>query len=91
MKKTGQWKENLVASLEIPRDLAMKETVVTITGKNQAIVCNYRSILKFETEEIILLTFRGKLKISGKRLRIPMYTPEEMHIQGVIAEIILER
>ena len=25
MKKMGQWKENLVTSLEIPRDLAMKE------------------------------------------------------------------
>ena len=33
MKKMGQWKENLVTSLEIPRDLAMKETVFTVTGK----------------------------------------------------------
>lgn len=91
MKKIGQWKEDLVTSLEIPRDLAMKETIVTITGRHQAVVCNYRSILKYESEEIVLLTFRGKLKIRGKRLRIPMYTPEEMYIQGVITEIILER
>ena len=28
--RTG--KENLVTSLEIPRDLAMKETVFTVTG-----------------------------------------------------------
>ena len=44
MKKMGQWKENLVTSLEIPRDLAMKETVFTVTGKHQAVVCNYRSV-----------------------------------------------
>ena len=37
MKKMGQWKENLVTSLEIPRDLAMKETVFTVTGKHQAV------------------------------------------------------
>lgn len=90
MKKTERWKENLVTSLEIPRDLAMKETVITVTGKSVAVVWNYRSILKYEKEEIILLTFRGKLKICGKRLRIPVYTPEEMHIQGLITEVVLE-
>ena len=79
MKKMGQWKENLVTSLEIPRDLAMKETVFTVTGKHQAVVCNYRSVLRY-----------GKLRIQGKRLKIPMYTPEEMYIEGVITEIILE-
>ena len=91
MKKMGQWKENLVTSLEIPRDLAMKETVFTVTGKHQAVVCNYRSVLRYEKEEIILLTFQGKTSNTGeKRLRIPMYTPEEMYIEGVITEIILE-
>lgn len=91
MKKIGQWKEDLVTSLEIPRDLAMKETIVTVTGRHQVVVCNYRSILRYEKEEIILLTFRGKLQIRGKRLQISLYTPEEMYIQGVILEIILER
>lgn len=91
MKKIGQWKEDMITSLEIPRDLAMKETVLTVTGRHQVIVCNYRSVLRYEEEEIILLTFRGKLQIRGKRLRIPVYTPEEMYIEGVITEIILER
>lgn len=91
MKKIGQWKEDMITSLEIPRDLAMKETVLTVTGRHQVIVCNYRSVLRYEEEEIILLTFRGRLQIRGKRLRIPVYTPEEMYIEGVITEIILER
>ena len=91
MKKIGQWKEDMITSLEIPRDLAMKETVLTVTGRHQVIVCNYRSVLRYEEEEIILLTFRGKLQIRGKRLRIPVYTPEEMYIEGVITELILER
>lgn len=90
MKKMGNWKENLVTSLEIPRDLAMKEPVVTITGGHQLSVCNYKSVLRYESEEIILQTFHGKLKIRGKRLLIPRYTPEEMEIQGRITEIFLE-
>lgn len=66
MKKMEQWKENLVTSLEIPRDLAMKETVFTVTGKHQAVVCNYRSVLRYEKEEIILLTFRGNFEYREK-------------------------
>ncbi len=91
MKKIGQWKEDMITSLEIPRDLALRETVITVTGRHQVIVCNYRSVLRYEEEELILLTFRGRLQIRGKRLRIPVYTPEEMYIEGVITEIILER
>lgn len=91
MKKIGQWKEDMITSLEIPRDLAMKETVITVTGRYQVIVCNYRSVLRYEEGEIILLTFRGRLQIRGKKLQIPMYTSEEMYIEGVITEIILER
>ena len=91
MKKIGQWKEDMITSLEIPRDLAMKETVITVTGRHQVIVCNYRSVLRYEEEKIILLTFRGRLQIRGKKLQIPIYTPEEMYIEGVITEIILER
>ena len=91
MKKIGQWKEDMITSLEIPRDLAMKETVITVTGRHQVIVCNYRSVLRYEEGKIILLTFRGRLQIRGKKLQIPMYTSEEMYIEGVITEIILER
>ena len=91
MKKIGQWKEDMITSLEIPRDLAMKETVITVTGRHQVIVCNYRSVLRYEEDEIILRTVRGRLQIRGKKLQIPIYTPEEMYIEGVITEIILER
>ena len=66
MKKMGQWKENLVTSLEIPRDLAMKETVFTVTGKHQAVVFNYRSVLRYEKEEIIT-DFSGETSNTGKK------------------------
>ena len=33
MKKKGSLKEHLVTALEVPRDLAYKEPIITITGK----------------------------------------------------------
>lgn len=90
-KKRESFRENLVTALEVPRDLACKETVVTITGRKQAVIENYRSILKFTGEEIIVSTFSGKLTITGKRLEIPWYTAEEMVIKGCICRVTPEQ
>lgn len=89
-KERKNWRENLVTSLEVPGDLAMKETIVTLTGRSHAVICNYKSILRYHQEEIIVLGFYGKVVIRGKRLMIPKYTPEEMQIQGMISEIVME-
>lgn len=91
MKKRNRWKENLVTALEVPRDLAYRDAIITVTGKNLAIIENYRSILRYTREEIIVLTLRGKVTICGQRLEIPCYTPEEMQITGCISGIFLER
>ena len=71
MQKRYQWKDNLLSVLEVPGDLAEKETVVTITGKNQAVIENYKSLLRYTKEEIIILTFRGKITLQGSNLEIP--------------------
>ena len=89
-KERKNWRENLVTSLEVPGDLAMKETIVTLTGRSHAVICNYKSILRYQQEEIIVLGFRGKVAIRGKRLMIPKYTPEEMQIEGMISEIVMK-
>ena len=88
-KERKNWRENLVTSLEVPGDLAMKETIVTLTGRSHAIICNYKSILRYQQEEIIVLGFHGKIAIRGKRLMIPKYTSEEMQIEGMISEIVM--
>ena len=63
MKKRKNWKENLVTALEVPRDLGLKEAVITVSGRNQARIENYRSILRYREEEIVILTFHGPLVI----------------------------
>ena len=91
MKKRERWKENMVSALEVPRDLAYRDAIVTITGQGQAVIENYRSILRYTREEIVVLTLRGKVTICGKRLEIPCYTPEEMQVRGCISGIFLDR
>lgn len=91
MRKKRHLKENLVTALEIPQDLAYQEAIVTMFGSGLVVVENYRSILRYTTDEILLLTAHGKVRICGKRLEIPCYTSEEMQICGCISGIFLER
>ena len=87
-RKRERFRENLVTVLEVPRDLACRDTIVTLTGNKHAVVENYRNLLKFTKEEIIINTYSGKLTILGQRLEIPWYTAEEMTITGCISRII---
>ena len=87
-RKRERFRENLVTVLEVPRDLACRETIVTLTGHKHAVVENYKKILKFTKEEIIISTYSGKLTIQGQKLEILWYTAEEMTITGYISRII---
>ena len=67
MKKRQHLREQLVTALEVPRDLACKETIVTFTGKNHAVIENYRSILRYTGEEIVVLTYlRPRAVVEGR-------------------------
>ena len=90
MKKSNHYKEKLVTALEVPDDLAYQAPILTMTGKNCAVIENYRGILRYTTEEIIILTFQGRLTIRGKCLEIPFFSKEEMQVKGFLSCIILE-
>lgn len=91
MKKMNRLKDQLVTALEVPADLAYGEPVVTVTGKHRAVVENYRSILRYTREEIVLLTLHGRLSIQGKGLTIPCYNEEEMEVTGHIFCVFLDQ
>ena len=90
MKKRGQYKEKLISALEVPSDLANRDTIVTVTGKNQAVVENYRCILCYTREKIVILTFHGRLTFCGKCLEIPFFAGSELKIQGYIWSIHMD-
>ncbi len=87
MKKSRQWKEQMVSALELPADLAYSEPIVTLTGSTEVLIENYKCILAYTDSEIIVLTIRGRVNICGKNLEILWYTPHEMKITGIISAV----
>ena len=90
MAKGRHLKENIVRALEIPEDLAFGDTVVTLTGRNQAVIGNYRRILCYTGDQIVVSAFHGKITLSGRNLRILSYTSEEMTVTGLISDVKMD-
>ena len=61
--------------------------IVTITGNGEAFIENYKGILEYNTESIVLQGKNCKICFEGKQLSIDYYTNEDMKISGWIENI----
>lgn len=85
--KTVSGKELMVESLKLPKDSMLGASIVTVTGNSEAFVENYRGIIEYNGEVILLQGKTCKIEIIGKRLSIVYYTNEDMKISGQIEQI----
>ena len=90
MGKRQNWKDNLVKAAGIPEDLAYGEPVVTVTGRRRAVIQNYRGILLYTGDKLVLRTSRGTITVCGRGLKILSYCGDEMEVAGWISNIHLE-
>lgn len=90
MKKNislSQKKESLVESLKLPKDICLGAMKVTLTGNYEAWIENYRGILEYTEEQILLQGKTCQVCFEGTRLSIDYYTNEDMKISGCIAGV----
>ncbi|MCI9066055.1 MAG: YabP/YqfC family sporulation protein [Lachnospiraceae bacterium] len=77
-------KELIVESLRLPKDTMLGAAIVTITGNREAFIENYKGILEYTTESIVLQGKNAKICFEGSSLSIDYYTNEDMKISGKI-------
>ncbi len=80
-------KEMIVESLKLPKDSMLGASIVTITGSREAFVENYKGILEYSKESIVLQGKNCRICFQGKELSIDYYTGEDMKIIGNIESL----
>lgn len=84
LKKREPRKELIVESLKLPKDSLLGASIVTVTGNLEAFVENYKGMIEYTDESILLQGKTCKICIQGKKLSIDYYTNEDMKISGRI-------
>lgn len=89
-KKAFAVRETVLEAMEVPGDLAGRAPVITLTGSRQARIENYRSIVFYSRERLVVLTKCGKVSLHGKNLEIIRYDSMEMEVKGYISGVSVE-
>lgn len=81
---TGTRREQLVDSLGLPKDMLLGASILTMTGNHELWIENYKGIIEYTAQCIVLQAKTGRISISGCGLIIDYYTNEDMKIIGNI-------
>lgn len=86
-KRLEEKKDIIMESLQLPKDIVNGDMRITLTGYREAWIENYKGILEYTSESILLQGKNGKVQFTGKRLVIDYYTNEDMKITGRISSM----
>ena len=82
-----QIKEKMVSAMDLPKDVIQNASVITILGRNELCIENYRGIIEYTDALIRVQTRAGQIRIQGKQLRIQYYTNDEMKVTGALSSL----
>ena len=86
-QKSLKFREQVIEQLELPKDFVLKDALVTITGRRELLIENYKGILIYEDSFIKIQAKNCRIEITGTHLNIDYYTNEEMKITGFLQQI----
>ncbi len=84
---TNQKKARLLESLQLPKDVCLGALRVTLTGNEEAWIENYKGLLEYSDEAVLLQGKNCQVRFEGSALTIDYYTNEDMKISGCIRNV----
>ena len=77
--------------LEIPQEIYSDVPKIIITGFNEMIIENFKSILEYEEFFIRINTYIGIININGYNIKLENMTNDDIKITGQIENFEIER
>ena len=75
--------------LSLPKEITLDMSVITLMGRGEITIENYKTILEFTDTKIRLRTKESDISIEGERLSLSQVTSESVQITGRIIGILL--
>lgn len=85
--KLSNFKIQMTEKLELPKDVMLGAVLLHLTGQSEVEIENFKGILEFTGQLILLRVQNGRLEIRGEQLDIRYYANDEMKIVGKIQSI----
>lgn len=85
--KLSNFKIQMTEKLELPKDVMLGAVLLHLTGQSEVEIENFKGILEFTGQLILLRVQNGRLEIRGEHLDIRYYANDEMKIVGKIQSI----
>ena len=83
-KKSVDIKKEISSVLEIPEEVVFDMPFISLKGREEAVVENYKGIIEYSSEKIRLNTTSGVLKLTGESLAIKCLDADNIIISGKI-------
>ena len=80
-------KQKMAEATRFPKDVVLGVPILTMTGRLELCIENYRGIIEYTDVLIRVQSKSGQIKVSGKRMQIEYYTNDEMKITGQIQSV----
>lgn len=77
----------MAEAASLPKDVVLGVPILTMTGRMELCIENYRGIIEYTDVLIRVQSKAGQIRVSGKRLQIEYYTNDEMKITGYIQSV----
>lgn len=86
--KIREQKEQLADLFSLPYDIVCGASNVSIIGSMRVVIENYKGILEYDKDVILLQGKQSKIKVCGNCLKVRSYNEEEIIIDGQIDGVL---
>jgi sporulation protein YqfC len=80
-------RERIADVLELPREIVLDLPKLTMVGRGNMIIENYKGIVEYDSSRIRINTGIGVIKISGSGMLIKEITSEDIMVGGIINSV----
>lgn len=79
--------ENIINVCQLPKDVCLGASLISITGNREIEIENFKNIIKLNTESIILQCKHYQIIIKGSQMEVKQYSKDGIIINGNLKEI----